>query len=211
MKFLNFVKYRDLDRIAETRQAHFAYADRLRERGELAVGGPLVDDRGRRIGLLFVYEADSRDAALAFAREDPFTLADALSSYEVTEWLVRGVNVDLLTRANRSADHGAGEAPTIRLFANYAKYRPDASRLAAVRPAHWAYDRGLESNGKLALAGPFADDGGGLFVYSARDGEEAKSLVEQDPFSAEGVFAEHELLEWLIEGVNPGLLTTDLS
>src|SRR5262249_27719646 len=128
MKFLNFAKYRDLGSIAGARPAHFAYADRLRAQGELAIGGPLVDDQGRRIGLLFVYEAVSRDAALAFAQEDPFTLANALSSYEITEWRLRGANLDLLAKANRSADQSGDENAQIRLFANYAKYGADQSR-----------------------------------------------------------------------------------
>jgi uncharacterized protein len=204
MRFINFVKYRDLDRIAQARPAHFAYADRLRERGELAIGGPLLDGDDRRIGLLFVYDAASREAALALAREDPFTLANALSSYDVDEWRLRGVNVDLLARANR-------KDAQVRLFANYAKYGADKSRLEAVRPAHWDYDRTLKSAGKLALAGPFANDEGGLFVYNARDSDEARSHLEQDPFSLEGVFAECELHEWVIEGMNPDLLASDFS
>src|SRR5215475_5742354 len=122
VKFINFVKYRDLDRIAGARPAHFAYADRLRAQGELTIGGPLLDDHGRRSGLLFIYEAVSRDAALALAQEDPFTLANALSSYEITEWRLRGVNLDLLIKANRSADQSGGKNTQIRLFANYAKY-----------------------------------------------------------------------------------------
>jgi hypothetical protein len=61
------------------------------------------------------------------------------------------------------------------------------------------------------LAGPFADDKGGLFVYKAVRREDAISYVKQDPFALEGVFAEYELLEWLIEGVNPDLLATDFS
>ena len=44
MKFINFVKYRDFDRIAGARAAHFAYADRLREQGELAIAP--VDSAG---------------------------------------------------------------------------------------------------------------------------------------------------------------------
>ena len=211
MKFTNFVKYRDLGRIAGARAAHFAYADRLREQGKLAIGGPLLDDQGRRIGLLFVYEAASRDAALALAQEDPFTLANALSGYEITEWRLRGVNLDLLIKANRSADHSGGTNTQIRLFANYAKYGADKSRLATVRPAHWEYDRTLKSAGKLALAGPFANDAGGLFVYNAGRREDAMSYLKQDPFAAEGVFADYELLEWLIEGVNPDLLASDFS
>jgi uncharacterized protein YciI len=170
-----------------------------------------MDDQGRRIGLLFVYEAVSRDEALAFAQEDPFTLANALSGYEITEWRLRGVNLDLLIKANRSADQSGGENTQIRLFANYAKYAADKSRLATARPAHWEYDRTLQSAGKLALAGPFADDKGGLFVYYAVRREEALSYLERDPFALEGVFAEYELLEWLIEGVNPDLLATDFS
>ncbi len=211
MKFINFAKYSDMDRIADARQSHFAYADRLRAQGKVAVGGPLVADQGRRIGLLFVYEARSRDAALAFARQDPFTLANALSGYEITEWRLRGVNRDLLIKANRSADQSGGKKTPIRLFANYAKYGADKSRLATVRPAHWEHDQRLKSAGKLALAGPFANDEGGLFVYNAVSREEALSYLKQDPFAAKGVFAHYELLEWLVEGVNPDLLTSDFS
>ena len=98
-----------------------------------------------------------------------------------------------------------------RIFANYAKYGTDKSRLAIVRPAHWEYDRTLKSTGKLALAGPLADDKGGLFVYNAVCREEAMSYLKQDPFALEGVFTDCELLEWLIEGLNPDLLTIDLS
>src|SRR5262245_2071700 len=118
MKFVNFVKYRDLDAIAGARQAHFAYADRLRAQGKLAIGGPFLDDQGRRIGLLFIYEAGSRDAALAFAEEDPFTRANALSGYQLTEWRPRGLNLDLLLKANRSADRSDGTDMRPRLFAN---------------------------------------------------------------------------------------------
>jgi uncharacterized protein YciI len=64
--------------------------------------------------------------------------------------------------------------------------------------------------GKLALAGPFADDSGGLFVYCALGREEAMSYLERDPFALRGVFAKCELLEWLIEGLNPDLLAIDL-
>ena len=211
MKFTNFVKYKDLDLIAGARRAHFAYADRLREQGELAIGGPLLDDQGRRIGLLFIYEAVSRDAALTLAQEDPFTFANALSGYEITEWRLRGANVDLFIEANRAAHRSGGENTQNRLFANYAKYGADTSRLATVRPAHWQYDRTLKSAGRLALAGPFADNTGGLFVYNAASREDAVSYVAHDPFALESVFEDCELLEWRIEGVAPDLLTSDFS
>jgi uncharacterized protein YciI len=168
-----------------------------------------MDDQGRRIGLLFVYEAVSRDDALVFAQEDPFTLANALSGYEISEWRLRGVNLDLLIEANHAAHQSVGENTQSRLFVNYAKYAADKSRLATVRPAHWEYDRTLKNAGKLALAGPLADDGGGLFVYNAVCKEEALSYLKQDPFALEGVLADCKLLEWLIEGLNPDLLAAD--
>jgi uncharacterized protein YciI len=59
------------------------------------------------------------------------------------------------------------------------------------------------------MAGPLADDEGGLFVYNAVSREEAMSYLKQDPFALEGVFADCELLEWLIEGLNPDLLSMD--
>src|SRR5262249_18517373 len=156
--------------------------------GELAIGGPLLDDQGLRIGLLFIYEAASRDAAVTLAQEDPFARANALSSSEINEWRLRGADLDLLIKANRSADRSAGSDTQIRLFANYARYSSDKSRLATVRPAHWAYDQTLKSAGKLALAGPLANDDGGLFVYNAACIEDATSMLEQDPFALEGVF-----------------------
>ena len=211
MKFINFVKYSDLGKIANARPAHFAYADRLRSRGALAIGGPLLDDHGRRIGLLFIYEAVSRDAAVRLVEEDPFTLAHALDTYEINEWRLRGINLDLLVKANRSADQNDSKNTQIRLFANYAQYAGDKSKLARVRPAHWEYDQKLKSAGKLALAGPFANEKGGLFVYNAVGRENAMSCLKQDPFALEGVLSSYELLEWLIEGVNPDLLTSDFS
>jgi uncharacterized protein YciI len=211
MKFINFVKYRDLGKIASARTAHFAYADRLRAHGKLAIGGPLMDDQGQRIGLLFVYEAVSRDEALAFAQEDPFTLANALRSYEISEWRPRGVNVDLLIAANRAAHPSGGGNTQSRLFANYAKYAADKSKLATVRTAHWEYDAALRKADKLVLAGPLADDKGALLVYNATHREEAMSYLNQDPFALEGVFADYELFEWRIEGLNPDLLAIDLS
>jgi len=211
MKFTNFVKYRDLDRITSARPAHFAYADRLRVEGKLAIGGPLLDEGGSRIGLLFIYEAVSMDEAQTLAREDPFTIADALKDCEISEWRLRGANLDLLVKANRAARDKNGESMLIRLFANYAKYATDKSILAVTRPTHWQYDRTLKGDGKLALAGSLADDQGGLFVYSADSREEAMSYLGHDPFAVRGVFANFELLEWLIEGVNADLLAVDLS
>ena len=48
-----------------------------------------------------------------------------------------------------------------------------------------------------------------VIVYRAVSREDALSCLNQDPFAREGVFADYELREWLIEGVNPDLLSRD--
>jgi len=48
-------------------------------------------------------------------------------------------------------------------------------------------------------------------VYNAASREEAMSYIEKDPFASEGVFANYELLEWVIEGINPELLAVELA
>ncbi|MEM7466756.1 MAG: YciI family protein [Pseudomonadota bacterium] len=49
-------------------------------------------------------------------------------------------------------------------FTVYAKHASDKQKILAHRPAHREYMRKLLNEGNLLLAGPFADDSGGLFV-----------------------------------------------
>jgi len=52
-----------------------------------------------------------------------------------------------------------------------------------IQEAHLANIRKLHDSGKLALAGPFTDNGNwrGLFILKAASVEEAKSLIGTDP------------------------------
>src|SRR5690242_21530820 len=72
--------------------------------------------------------------------------------------------------------------PTSPLFPYTTLFRSIRRRQVATRdrPAHWDYDRILKSADKLALAGPFANDEGGLFVYNAvrRRSEEHTSELQ---------------------------------
>lgn len=52
--------------------------------------------------------------------------------------------------------------------------------------AHVAFLRGLESTGRLTMAGPFADDTGGMLVVRAASEAEARALVDADPFVQRG-------------------------
>ena len=48
-------------------------------------------------------------------------------------------------------------------------------------------------------------------MYNAASREEALSYLNQDPLAAQGLLADYELLEWLVEDVNPDLLASDFS
>lgn len=49
MKFINYVKYRDLDKIASARTAHFAYTDRLPEQMRVDVVANSPEERANSI------------------------------------------------------------------------------------------------------------------------------------------------------------------
>jgi uncharacterized protein YciI len=87
------------------------------------------------------------------------------------------------------------------LFAMTAKDKPEGfAHRQAVRPTHL---RHLDRLGnRLVFAGPFQDEEGrstgSIVVIEASDLAEARSLLEQDPFVREGVFASWEISRWAL-------------
>ena len=66
---------------------------------------------------------------------------------------------------------------------------PDGEERKAMFAGHFANMERLATEGKLALAGPFADDPDGwrgLFVFAVSDIEEAKRLTATDPVIVKG-------------------------
>lgn len=78
------------------------------------------------------------------------------------------------------------------------RYVADRDALQAARPAHREYLSGLVSQGKVLLAGPWADDLGGFVVYQAADQAELDRLLADDPYTTQGVAAERSIREWRI-------------
>ena len=83
----------------------------------------------------------------------------------------------------------------------------------AVLPRHLAYQRQMEAEGKLFLAGPLSDESGdemqgtGLIIYRAESMDEARSLADGDPMHAEGK-RRYTLRKWL---VNEGSLSFSMA
>ncbi len=82
-------------------------------------------------------------------------------------------------------------------------------QMLEILPEHLAYQKQMESEGKLFMAGPLSDasgeqmSGGGMIIYRAASLEEAKSLTENDPMHAKGGRT-FTLRKWL---VNEGSLS----
>ena len=68
----------------------------------------------------------------------------------------------------------------------------DGPRGQALRPglraAHLARLEALERDGRLVLAGPFADGSGSLIVIAADSLDDARAFAEADPYVTGGVF-----------------------
>jgi uncharacterized protein len=56
-------------------------------------------------------------------------------------------------------------------------------KIQDVRPVHREYLSGLKAQGKLFASGPFTDDSGALIIYEAESENEARALIDGDPFS----------------------------
>ena len=81
-------------------------------------------------------------------------------------------------------------------FAVILTYSSDNEKRQAVRPSHRDYLRGLADQGKLLHAGPFADDSGSLIVYEAGSSDEVQAILNNDPFTKEGIITDSVIREW---------------
>jgi uncharacterized protein YciI len=83
------------------------------------------------------------------------------------------------------------------LWAAVIRYgNPD--KIKEVRPVHRQYLSALRERGKLWASGPFVDDSGALIIYQVESEEEARQLIEGDPFFAAGVFQDIQPKPWNI-------------
>lgn len=75
--------------------------------------------------------------------------------------------------------------------------RDNAARLE-VRPKHREYLMALTADGRLRLAGPYADDQGAMLIYDVADRAELDAVLAADPYFArpDPVATVSEIREW---------------
>ena len=72
----------------------------------------------------------------------------------------------------------------------------DLDARARVRPDHLAYLQSLHKKGIVVLAGPVGDGSGAMMVLRAGSEDEARRVMENDPYSAAGAGVDHVLRPW---------------
>ena len=72
-----------VEKRAQFRSLHLQHARASHARGELVLGGALVDPTD---GAVLVFSGKSPDAAAAFAKSDPYVLNGLVKSWRVRKW-----------------------------------------------------------------------------------------------------------------------------
>lgn len=81
-------------------------------------------------------------------------------------------------------------------FALEIRFDRDNERRLAVRPAHREYTARLHAEGRVVMAGPWADGTGAMLVYSVQDASELERILADDPYALAGVITRVSVREW---------------
>ena len=106
-------------------------------------------------------------------------------------FVVRANFLPRFTEAHLKAmesEHASGGQPSYRSFL--------PEDMNEMRDPHVEYNVALREDGKLLCAGPLTDYTCALFIYTVESEEEARALIEADPFSKCGFFTDYEINKW---------------
>jgi len=162
-------------------EAHMANIRKLYQEHKLVIAGPFMDDGVLRG--IFVMKADSLDQAKEWANSDPAIKAGRLSAEVRGPWMIRPQGIHETDTPNTL------EKYSLLLVHQGDKWDPKYPVPQDLVKQHLSYLMGLMQQGKLALAGPFHDDGElkGTFIYSVPM-DEAMKLEAEDPLVKNGFF-----------------------
>ncbi|WP_295624241.1 YciI family protein [uncultured Corynebacterium sp.] len=83
------------------------------------------------------------------------------------------------------------------IYAVSYSYDPANPRITDARPEHRAFISRLKDEGTVIGSGPYPDsEGGALIVIRVDDGVDPASVMDGDPFYADGIIAARSIREW---------------
>jgi uncharacterized protein YciI len=81
-------------------------------------------------------------------------------------------------------------------FVALLEFTEDEELRLRTRPGHREYLQRLLDEGKLWMSGPWGDDTGAMLIYEVADEDEARNLLDADPYQQAGVLANARIREW---------------
>lgn len=81
-------------------------------------------------------------------------------------------------------------------FAVTYHYTDDVAKRDEVRPTHREFLLGLHAEGVVRASGPADGGSGALVIVEADSADAALSILDADPFVAQGVVAERSARQW---------------
>jgi uncharacterized protein YciI len=177
---------------------HMKHIQKMAGDGKLVAAGPITD--GGQLRGIFIFGVSSIEEAKALAESDPAVKAGRLA-VEVHPWMSQkgiGERIAAQVKANPQANF---EMTTYQLGLAHrgpkatSESTPESKQLQA---DHLSNIFKLIGSGKLGAAGPCMDGGNlnGVFMFQVGSMEEAKALVDADPFVKAGIIVV-ELHPWM--------------
>lgn len=72
-----------LDRRMKVRENHLSNVTTLKKRGEFLFGGAILDDGGKMIGSMIVYEFSDRQSLDAMLKDEPYITGDVWKKVDI--------------------------------------------------------------------------------------------------------------------------------
>ena len=182
----------DANKFAELSTARRQFWQRIADRGDFIVGGPInvVKDT---LADVEIFRAADKESAEKLAQADP-AVQQKLWTVLVLPW---GTQKDFLTPLKQYE-------PAVNYYLGFlkrgAKFSPeDSPERQRIQEAHLKNIGRLHEMGKLVAAGPFLEDTDlrGIFVFKTSSMEEANELTNTDPAVQAGRLR-IELYEWKV-------------
>ncbi|MSP81078.1 MAG: hypothetical protein EXR02_08490 [Rhodospirillales bacterium] len=77
-----------LERRMKAREAHLANVAKLKDQGKMLMGGAMLDDTGKMIGSVMVFDFPDRAQLDAWLKSDPYSTGGVWQSMEVNSFRV---------------------------------------------------------------------------------------------------------------------------